>query len=286
MAAAAWWRPTPGKPSATFTGHAFQRATACPQRIIGAGRLYLPRAKSLDQRHNVAFTASICIRAARPGQRQSVTAGQPSAVDLWNQDQQVLKFSDGDHMSRSVRTAFACLCITALLTGCTMGSPNRTSPPNTALSAAASPSVPSTCHVTHPTDTAVPKGVAELRYGPVVGQGPLWVGAWWTDPATLDEARRKDLGGDSKHPYGVKYPTSTIRGGQATNALGRPRIHARRLDGQGDAIGQVGGYAEATLNNSNKTIHFWPTTIRFSEHGCWEVTESIEAAEIAYIIRL
>lgn len=168
-----------------------------------------------------------------------------------------------------------------LLAGCTSSGP-RPQPsqppfasPTQAASAVARPKT-DTCLVTTPTEDGIPKGLSESLDGPVYGQGPLWVGAWWADEPTFKQAREL---------RSIKYPLFTIENGKATDDLGPPRVEAIRLDGEGRAGGGTGGYARDP-GNSGQSFDWWPTGIDFPSHGCWQVTQTAASTSITYVVRL
>lgn len=156
------------------------------------------------------------------------------------------------------------LCSAVLLTtGCTAGTSTDEN---------------SSCPVTRPTSSGVPEGVREQRYGAVFGQGALWVGAWWADRSAVEQVRHQ-------RPHAVKYPSFTVRDGAVTSALGPPLVQATRLDGTGEASGDTGGYASATQDGSDRTLHWWPTVVTFSSRGCWQITETVGGTSISYVVR-
>jgi hypothetical protein len=106
------------------------------------------------------------------------------------------------------------------------------------------------------------------------------VGAWWTDRATLEQVRTKDPH-DAKHPYHVKYQSFTVQHGKVTKAPGPPRVRVQRLDGNGNATAEAGGYATGPDGS-----HWWPTVIGFSNRGCWRVTETVRGTSISYVAKI
>ena len=173
-------------------------------------------------------------------------------------------------MPEWVRPTLAGVCSAALLTaGCTDGRQS---------SASGTPSG-GACPATRPTERAIPAGVSEQGYGPVFGEGSLWVGAWWAQRPMLEQLR-------AQRPRAVKYPSFTVRDGQVTNALGPPRIRAERLDGTGEGSADTGGYATATQDGSGATLHWWPTVVTFPSAGCWRVTETVADTTISYVVRI
>lgn len=165
-------------------------------------------------------------------------------------------------MSRSAAASLAALCTAVLLTGgCT-------------TSGAAVP-----CSVTSPTDKAVPPGVSEESYGPVLGRGTLWVGAWWADQQVLDQVR-------AQRPRLAKYPSFTVRDGEVTGVLGAPDVRVERLDARGQGSGSTGGYATAIQDGTGAHIHWWPTIVTFSSSGCWQVTETLADTRITYVVKV
>lgn len=147
----------------------------------------------------------------------------------------------------------------------------------------------SDCQITEPADTDAPEGVQDaldgLDYG-AFGKDALWVDAWWTDQETLDEARSGELSDDpDEYPYQMKYPSYTVRKGAVVDEMGAPEVEVERLDGDGEANADTGGFATAT-NDDGTDIHWWPTVIAFSDHGCWQVTETVKDTSISYTFEL
>ena len=89
----------------------------------------------------------------------------------------------------------------------------------------------------------------------------------------------------ASHPYGVKYPSFTVRDGQVTDSLGPPDVQAKRLDGKGEASAGTGGYATAQ-SDAGRTLRWWPTEVTFSSRGCWQVTEKVGNTSITYIVKI
>lgn len=186
------------------------------------------------------------------------------------------------------RAGLAGLCVVVLLTaGCTAA--GAKSSPSTATAGSTTPAaVAQACSVTPATKDGIPAGVAAQKYGPVYGQGNLWVGAWWAEPSGLKQARTKvagGVGGDAKHPYGMKYPTWKVQDGQVTGKGGRPRVTVTSLDGHGRGSSDVGGYVGAT-DTGNPVNRWFPTVIGVTAHGCYRVTETQGGDSLAYIIKL
>jgi hypothetical protein len=168
-----------------------------------------------------------------------------------------------------------------LMAGCT-GTQSLARQPSSATTSA----VPraQVCPVTSPTRDQVPVSIATQWAEPVFGQGNLWVGAWWDIPQSLEQAR-STVGGDSAYPYGEKYPTWTVKGGEVTNVGGAPRVSVKSLDGQSPGRGDSGGYATSSQNGGT-TIHWWPTIVRFPATGCWQVTETVGEDSIVYVVKI
>ena len=179
-------------------------------------------------------------------------------------------------MSKAERATLLSLCSTILITtGCSATDGAVERPPNTAPTSAAAPTPTSVaCRVTRPTTEGIPTGVRQTHDGAVFGQGTLWVGAWWSDKAVLEQARQHG---------GIKYPSFTIQDDVVTDELGPPQVSAKRLDGEGESSGDTGGYATAE-DDSGKPLHWWPTGIRFSSPGCWQVTETVGSTSITYVV--
>ncbi|MBT9254581.1 hypothetical protein KMZ32_03895 [Phycicoccus sp. MAQZ13P-2] len=179
-------------------------------------------------------------------------------------------------MSKVERATLTGVCSTILLTaGCAAAERDVERPSNTAATSAATPKPTSAgCSVTRPTTEGIPTGVRQTYDGPAFGQEQLWVGAWWSDEALLEEARQHG---------GIKYPSFTIQDDDVTDELGPPQVSAKRLDGGGEIAGDTGGYATAK-DDSGKTLHWWPTGIQFSGPGCWRITETVGSTSITYVV--
>lgn len=141
-----------------------------------------------------------------------------------------------------------------------------------------------TCAVTAPTTDGIPPAIMSQQYPAVYNEGDLWVGAWWTDPASLKQARSAE-DSDSRYPYGQKYPSWTVNDGEVTSVGGAPRVTVKRLDGNDHGSSSVGGLSSATL--ADGTVARWyPTVVRFTTHGCWQVTETVGVQSLAYVVKL
>jgi hypothetical protein len=167
-----------------------------------------------------------------------------------------------------------------LTAGCTT---TPSSAPHSSSAATSTTPVAQACRVTPPTQSDIPSGIAAQQYGSVFNEGNLWVGAWWDDPASLKQARKKGLVGVQS--YGYKYPTWKVQDGKVTGAGGTPRISVKPLDGHGHGSGQVGGYASATMDDGT-IARWWPTVTSFSRPGCWQVTETLGDDTLVYVVKI
>lgn len=186
-------------------------------------------------------------------------------------------------MTKRERVGLAALCTVLLTAGCTATHPSAPSPPTRTTSAARASQA---CPVTQPTKGDVPTGIAIQKYGPLYNQGDLWVGAWWDKPEALAAAGKKiagGIGGDSRYPYGMKYPTWKALDGKVTGAGGRPKISVEPLNGHGRGSGVVGGYTNALQDDGN-TAYWWPTVVGFTTPGCWQVTETQGGDNLTYVV--
>jgi hypothetical protein len=168
-----------------------------------------------------------------------------------------------------------------LLVGCTATQSSAQHP--SSVTAPAAP-LAQVCPVTSPTRDFVPGFIGPQWADPVSGHGNLWVGAWWKNPQSLEQARTK-ADGDSAYPYVQKYPTWAVRGGAVTNAGGAPRVSVKSLDGHGHGRGDTGGYTNASLDDGT-SVHWWPTLVRFPTTGCWQVTETVGEDSIVYVVKI
>lgn len=121
--------------------------------------------------------------------------------------------------------------------------------------------------------------MSELEPGNVFGQDGLWVAAWWTTGKGQPSGRDGYL-------VGEKYATWTVRDGSVTSASGAPRVTVERVDGPGHGHGSVGGFATERLHGGTVIAHWWPTVVDFSDHGCWQVTETTDDDSITYIVQI
>lgn len=181
-------------------------------------------------------------------------------------------------MSKWKRATVACLSSAVLLTtACTTTETSAEPSPTTATMATKTPSQgPETCRVTPVTQAGVPEGILNSFDGPTFGQENLWVNAWWAEEPTLEFVRENDR---------IKYPSFTTVEGQVTDELGPPLIQVQQLDGTGEGTGTTGGYA-TEIDDSGKTLNWWPTVIDFSGPGCWEVTQTVGQTSITYVVEI
>lgn len=70
-----------------------------------------------------------------------------------------------------------------------------------------------------------------------------------------------------------------------TDQWGPPRVEGTRLDGEGEASGDAGGYA-TSMGDSGNTLNWWPTSVEFPSLGCWEITETVGDTSITYVVKL
>lgn len=176
----------------------------------------------------------------------------------------------------------AASCTLVLAAGCGSTDTDSSSPASTSGES-------SDCQVSEAADTDAPEGVQDaldgLDYG-AFGKDELWVDAWWTDQEALDQVRSGELSDDSdEYPYQMKYPSYTVRDGAVVEEMGAPEVEVKRLDGHGDANAHTGGFA-TTTNDDGTELHWWPTVIEFSDHGCWQVTETVKDTSINYTLKL
>lgn len=156
-------------------------------------------------------------------------------------------------------------------------------------SAASTTPVAQACRVTPPTQSDIPAVITAQQYtGPVFNKGNLWVGAWWGNPEVLKQAGKKitgGIGGDSKYPYGMKYPTWKVQDGKITGEGGKPRIRVKSLDGHSQGSGLVGGYTNELMDNGT-TAYWWPTVVGFTSTGCWQITETQGGDRLVYLVKI
>lgn len=182
----------------------------------------------------------------------------------------------GDVMRQVARAtaALAAVCSTSLLTvGCQSTEAPAAQPSESTVPTSSPDSDTDACQVTLPTLDQTPSLLDE--WGSVFGRETLWVDAWWADRSVLEQARTDRA---------VKYASFTIQDGEVTEGLGPPRVQAKRLDGKGKVVGASGGYASA--EQGGQIIHWWPTGLGFSSHGCWQVTETVGPTSITYVVKI
>lgn len=167
-----------------------------------------------------------------------------------------------------------------LVAGCTgvRASAPESSPPMNSVAPATQ-----ACPVTPPTNDGVPIAITKQQYSSVYGHSNLWVGAWWTLPESLKQARSTDLA-DPKYPHRMKYPTWTVKAGEITDAGGRPRVIVKQLNGNGRGGSSVGGYASETLDNGT-VARWWPTVVGVTAAGCWQITETVGDDNLVYVVK-
>lgn len=168
--------------------------------------------------------------------------------------------------------------------GCTTATLDDPGSPAPSSPSAAGTAPSATCHVTEPTRRGVPADVAKQWDGNVFGHGPLWVGAWWTDPDNLAQVRSKGLA-DDQYPYREKYPSWTVQHGKVSAEAGAPHVRVKRVNAPGQGDGSVGGYA-SDMQEDTTISHWWPTVVGFSDTGCWQVIETVGADSITYVVQI
>jgi hypothetical protein len=137
----------------------------------------------------------------------------------------------------------------------------------------AKPTPASSCQDTVPMDAAaVPPVVARAGAG-WYGKGDLWVSMSSARPAPANFAR---IDGS----YRLKYATVTLDNGKPSPRFGPPAVQVMRLDRTGTATVDFGGYG------TTSTLQFWPTTIDFSDPGCWLVTSSLQQTVVRFVVEV
>lgn len=179
------------------------------------------------------------------------------------------------------------VAVLLLTGGCTAAQQHTVEPPS--RSAVSTTPAAQACPVTSPTQGGIPAVVTAQQYtGPVFNTGNLRVGAWWGNPEIFKQASKKitgGVGGDSKYPYGMKYPTWKVQDGKITGAGGKPRISVKPLDGHGQGSGIGGGYTNELMGNGTMA-YWWPTVVGFTIPGCWQITEAQGGDSLVYVVKI
>jgi hypothetical protein len=155
---------------------------------------------------------------------------------------------------------FRALAVAAVLTlcgGCAVAWERAELPP------AASAAVP--CAETVATPPAARPAALAATTSEWFGQGDLWVGLPDHPPTAQGDA------------LVMMFPVVTLVEGLPTASRGAPVVTAVRADAEGEAPGQVGGFAQAFGTDD---LSFWPASVAFPSPGCWTVTGLLAAEAV------
>jgi hypothetical protein len=101
------------------------------------------------------------------------------------------------------------------------------------------------------------------------GEGDIWVALPDYPPTQQGEA------------LVLKFPLVTLVGGVPTASHGAPVVTAVRVDAQGEAPGQVGGFAQAF---GTTDLSFWPASVALPSPGCWTITGLLAAESVQFTV--
>lgn len=158
---------------------------------------------------------------------------------------------------------FRALAVAAVLTlcgGCSMVGEPAELPPAT---------VAAPCAETVATPSAARPAALAATASEWFGQGDLWMGLPDYPPTAQGDA------------LVLKFPVVTLVEGIPTASRGAPVVTAVRADAEGEAPGQVGGFAQAF---GTTDLSFWPASVAFPSPGCWTVTGLLAAEAVQFTV--